>query len=99
MLSLRHLQRNLSKMFHLASADAISLNVYHLGRVFVMTIEPTNEHYTQKRRNKSILEAREKAKIAVPLRDCELCAGVKVGDICLNRRCPSNIVKNDTDTA
>ena len=91
MLSLSHLRPNLFKLFLLANnRGGISVNVHHNKNVYLLTIQPTGERWDKYEWRQAKKEAVRKKAVALPLMDCETCNGIMVGDICLNKHCPTN---------
>jgi hypothetical protein len=92
MISVTHLQKNLNRLFHLASSEGIEFKVKHGGskKVYLLSLQPLVEEYKASHWILRKRLANRKKGVAISMKLCEVCGYVKAASICINNSCPSN---------
>ncbi len=90
MLTSTNLQKNLFKLFAIAGSSGVALQVRSGTKVYLVSIMPTGETYTQRTQREAMKKARRRKPITLRFDNCGICAGLKVDKTCVNKHCPSN---------
>jgi hypothetical protein len=86
MLGLDRTRRYLGDIAKLGSKSGIAFKMHYYEQVFLVTLEPTGEKVVRKRP----IRIGRKHKLAIAIGDCETCRSIVVGNICINKKCPTN---------
>lgn len=90
MISLTSISNNMFKIVALAYTNGITLKFNHKARVFILTIEPTDEEYDHYSYNRKKRPIAMKPAIKMTIKGCPECRCVVLGDICINKQCVVN---------
>lgn len=90
MLSLDHLRMNMFKLFALGYHEGLQIKVHYHKRVYLVTIEPTGEEYLMRPWALRKRLAIQKKPIKLNTDVCATCGSITLGDICINKLCPTN---------
>jgi len=88
MLSLPSLHRNLYRLFMMAEEDGLRIKVAYKKKVYILTIERTKEKFV---RTNGVKKGYKHRPTGINLKTsmCEFCKSVVLGNICVNKNCPS----------
>lgn len=91
MVSLEKLRYNLPSLFRLAQHDGLTIEVIYKRKVYELTITATNRTHMPIYRKR---KPKPRNKLVINTVDCPECGYAKLGDVCINKKCPTNIKSN-----
>lgn len=97
LLSYNKVLLGFGSLLTIARDGGISVKVVYKEAVYRVTIQDTGERVEMHRWSK---EAKQRAKhkaINMTIQNCPSCYSIIAGDVCMNRKCPTN--KKDTPVA
>ncbi len=91
MIALRSFQASLYPIFKIAKSTTVGFEIVNAGRVFDVTIIPTQKTPKLNRVRRAKKSGLDSGLIAISY--CSICSELAVAGVCLNQRCVNSRIK------